>query len=158
MQDEEYGKIKNYALKLLSIRPRSVAEIKKRLTSYIARKKFPVQILDRLIKELADLNFLNDKDFALWWLDQRGRANIKGKTFIRAELLQKGIDREVIAEVLNGLEPEQELDKAFQLAEKKFASVKISRETEFKIGRYLTGRGFSYDIIKKVIDSLRQRS
>ena len=158
MQNEEYGQVKNYTLRLLSFRPRSISEIRTRLKSYLNKKKFPAVYLDRLIDELQSLNFLNDLDFAKWWLDQRGRANIKGKSFIRQELLQKGIDREVIAEVLSELEPGEEFDKALQLAKKKFGSAQIRRDTEFKIGRYLTGRGFSYDIIRKVIDSLRQKS
>ncbi|KKS96050.1 MAG: regulatory protein RecX, regulatory protein [Candidatus Gottesmanbacteria bacterium GW2011_GWA2_43_14] len=157
MEDEDFGKVKNYALKLLSLRPRSVREMENKLSSYLARKKYPAGFLEKLIAELTRLNFLNDLEFARWWAEQRGRANIKGKTFIKKELQSKGIDREVIAEVLSALGTEDEYEKALQLAGKKFSKLALDRQSEQKLGRYLQNRGFSYDVVRKVIDSLSQR-
>ena len=90
----------NKALNVLSYRPRSVAEMRRRG-------------LAAVIPKLIELDLLDDQKFARWWVDQRLRFRPKGNRALTAELLAKGIDREIISQVL--LSPEQERQLAIKL-------------------------------------------
>lgn len=126
------------ALKLLSYRPRSIREIKQRLTKTNADTK----TIDRVINNLIDQNLLNDQEFAKWWVEQRIKFRPRGNFALTQELTQKGIDREIIDSVL--LTKEQEI----RLAKKLLAKKNLDKP---QAQRLLLSRGFSPDIVYRVI-------
>ncbi len=69
--------------------------------------------LEAAIPKLIELDLLDDQKFARWWVEQRLRFRPKGNRALTAELLAKGIDREIISQVL--LSPEQERQLAIKL-------------------------------------------
>jgi len=160
--DDQYSLLKDYAFKVLSFRPRSCHEIKQKLETYCARKKFPENLVGKVIAELLEKNFLNDEEFALWWKEQRSGRIAKGYRLIKIELQQKGIASEIIEKVLvrNQQSADQELVSARSLIDKKsrlFAHLP-KNEAEVKIANFLMRRGFSWSIISKVIDSMREKA
>ncbi len=73
------------------------------------------------------------------------RRRGKGPKYISQFLRQKGL-----VEVANN--PQEELEKAIELVENKFfKSLKKSAPDRAKVGRFLMSRGFSSDVIRKVI-------
>lgn len=119
----------NKAVHLLSLRPRSTAELEQRG-------------LAAAIPKLIELDLIDDRKFAAWWVDQRVRLNPRGNIALKAELMQKGIDREIIASVL--LSREQETD----LAQKLLAKKNLDKP---RAQRFLLARGFSSDIVYSLI-------
>lgn len=111
----------NKAIKLLSFRPRSAAELKQRG-------------LAAAVPKLIELDLIDDRKFAKWWVEQRCRLNPRGNLALKVELSQKGIDQEIIASVL--LTHEQEVE----LARKLIAKKKLDRP---RAQRFLLSRGFS---------------
>ncbi len=89
MDGENYQRLRDYALKLLSIRPRSKEEIKGRLLWFSKKKGIPNKFVEKLIEEFVFHNFLNDEEFANWWVEQRCSFRPKGQRAIRFELLGK---------------------------------------------------------------------
>lgn len=158
MDDDKYQRVRDYALKLLSFRPRSIKEIKGKLFQFSIKKGIPGKIVDQVIADLRAQNFLNDKDFASWWLEQRQSFRPKGKIVIRMELMQKGIDKETIEQVLSEgqASKETELDLAQKVVGKKLSSFQhlSKKEKRQKIGNLLLRRGFDWETIRRVIDSL----
>ena len=72
------------------------------------------------------------------------------------ELQKKGIDREIIAEVLDEFEMDESLI-AYRITRKKFNKYDISDPLiQRRIISFLTHRGFSHEIIKDVIKQLMQ--
>lgn len=112
------------ALRLLSYRPRSIREIKQRLTKTNA----DTNTTNRVITNLIDQNLLNDQEFARWWVEQRVKFRPRGNYALTQELVQKGIDREIIDSVLLSFDAELELAK--KLPQSKLSS-----------------RGFSFSVI-----------
>ena len=84
------------ALRFLEVRPRSVAEVRRRLTSAGYREDLVTNTLDRLV----DLQMLDDESFARQWVESRDRARPRGERALQAELRQKGIESDTIAAVL----------------------------------------------------------
>lgn len=95
------------ALRLLSYRPRSIREIKQRLTKTNA----DTHTINRVINNLIDQNLLNDQEFARWWVEQRIKFRPRGNYALTQELAQKGLDREIIDSVLLSFDAELELAK-----------------------------------------------
>jgi regulatory protein len=85
------------AARFLEARSRSVAEVRRRLTSAGYRSS----LVDDAIERLAKQGYLDDGAFARAWVASRDRARPRGERALRAELHTKGIDRSVIDEVLS---------------------------------------------------------
>jgi len=80
----------------LAVRPRSVAETRRRLRHL----GYPHALVDSVVERLADMSYLDDAAFARMWVESRDRARPRGEAALRRELVIKGIDRQVIDEVL----------------------------------------------------------
>jgi regulatory protein len=84
------------ALRFLEVRSRSVAEVRRRLTS----AGYRAELADGAIDRLLDLGMLDDEAFARLWVESRDRARPRGERAIRQELALKGVDRPTIDLVL----------------------------------------------------------
>jgi regulatory protein len=106
------------ALRFLETRPRSVAEVRRRLATAGYRADLVETTLDRLV----DLHVLDDEAFAAAWVESRDRAHPRGEIALRRELAQKGIDREIVDGVLGERRADAgeqaELDRGRRLLER----------------------------------------
>lgn len=151
---DNFAKLLNSSLRFLSYRPRSEREVR----DYLKKKKADDISIDHIIKKLIEKEFLNDKEFVKWFIEQRTKIKPKALQFIRFELKQKGITNEIFEEVLESkdFEIESDLDKALKLAQRRierFQNVDPKKRYE-KMVRFLASKGFNYDTIKKVIDQI----
>ena len=151
MPDPEIIKTaKNQALRYLSYRDRSTLEV----TQYLKKKEHPQPIIQQALDALIELNYVNDQRFALEWGRYKINKQKLGKNRLYAELLNKGIDKEVLESTLAILyedNPENEL--AIQCARKKMNSLQGVEEAKKKrrLIQYLKRRGFSADIVYQSI-------
>ena len=149
----EFEKFYNKALRFLSYRPRSEKEIRDKLLG----KKASEEIINKIILRLKKNNFLNDEEFVKWWIEQRTTFKPRSVRLIKIELKQKGIGQELIEETIDHLSSAiDDLESAKKLIEKRLPRYKdLSRDKKFqKISRFLSSKGFSYDIIKEIFQSL----
>lgn len=84
------------ALRFLEARSRSVGEVRRRLTTAGYRP----ELVDGAISRLGDLGLLDDAAFGSAWLESRDRARPRGELALRRELLQKGLERGLVDELL----------------------------------------------------------
>jgi SOS response regulatory protein OraA/RecX len=75
------------AARLLQARPRSVAEVRRRLSD----AGYRAELVDGAIGRLTDLGMLDDAAFALGWVESRDRARPRGARALRDELRRKGV-------------------------------------------------------------------
>ncbi|MBU4310557.1 recombination regulator RecX [bacterium] len=151
---EGVKKAKDYAFKLLSYRPRSVKEIQDRLK----KKDYSSRIISEVIKSLKRLKFLNDKEFAKMWVESRIKTRPMGRHRLYQELIQKGIDRELIEKTLSNYREEEEIELAKELAQRKLKRSYQNLDkvtTKRRLYGFLQRRGFSYDTIQEVMKELR---
>jgi regulatory protein len=106
------------ALRFLEARPRSAAEVRRRLTTAGYRR----ELVETAISRLLELHVLDDQAFAAAWVESRDRAHPRGEIALRRELAQKGVDREVADGVLGERRAdageEAELDRGRRLLER----------------------------------------
>ena len=144
-----FGKCYNAALRLLSYRPRSDAEIRARLS-----RRFGKEIIDRVLLQLKARQMVDDAAFAQFWRENRESFSPRSKRLLKLELRQKGIDPEVVDEVLEGFDDDE---SAYRAAKRKGRTLERDYETfRRKLGAFLGRRGFSYGVIKRTIERLWQ--
>jgi len=146
----------NRALRFLSIRPRSEKEIKDyfKVKSQKSKVKIDEKTIESIINKLKEQKFINDVEFAKWWIDQRTRIKPRSSKLIKYELKQKGISDEIINN--SELKIQNDLEIAKALAEKRMVRFKNQDPKKIyeKTGRFLASKGFDYNIIKKSIDEV----
>jgi len=138
------------ALKLLSYRPRSVYEIRFRLKKISPSPKLINQVINQFLEE----DLLNDQEFARWWVDQRINHRPRGNFALKAELFQKGIDKEIINQVLLTPAQEKKLAKKFISSRQTQLKSLSLRRQKIKASQWLKTRGFTSSTIYAVIDEL----
>lgn len=162
MEDDNYRKVNDYALRLLSFRPRSISEIYIKLQRFCTKRNLPDELSKKIIAELIEKKFLDDCEFAKWWIDQRRSFHPKGEKAIRLELLHKGVDKKVIDSAVIAISGEglSDHDLAMKVVEKRLSRFQNLSpiQLKIKIRDFLLGRGFDWETINKVIDSLVKKS
>lgn len=135
------GELKARALRHLVRREHSRAELARKLAP---RAESP-QALEALLDELVSRKQLSDERYA----DERARSLARkyGPAKIRHDLRSKGIADDVVERV----SAEGELERARAVLERKYREPATSREERAKRGRFLQGRGFSMDVIARLL-------
>ena len=125
---EEYHRAKQYIFGLLSRRLYTCHEIRTKLN----RKEYEPEITEKLISDFITRKFLDDRTFAESWVENRLIHRPRGPVVLRQELRKKGIDREIIDEVLVKL---QSTDEQVELAQKALAKKKNYQNEKESIKR-----------------------
>jgi len=150
-KEEVVAKAFNAAVNFLKNRERSRKEIKDKLKT----KDYSENVIEKVLEKLERLDIVNDKRFAEMFVRDRMKLKPKGKKVLSLELAQKGIDKNIIEEVLQDLlggDSELELAKrVLGKVEKKYAGLE-GREKKDKIIKYLLSKGFAYNIIEEIFN------
>lgn len=138
-------------LRLLTVRARSRAE----LATKLAQRGYPDEVAETVLGRLAAVGLIDDEDFAEQWVQSRQRNAGKGKRALAAELRIKGVDDEVIASALSGIDAGVERVRAEQLVERKLRRETLSDGDEAKVMRRLVGmlsrRGYNQSMAVAVV-------
>lgn len=137
----------------MRFRPRSVKEMAQRLK----QKGHRGFIIARVIDELEEKKFLDDRAFAKLWIGDRITLKPTGRSLLIRELKSKGVSDAVIEEAFGefrGAYDEYEI--AAPLARRKAERLKgIDEEkAKKKLLDFLSRRGFSYDTIWRILKEL----
>ena len=89
------------ALRFLEARQRSVAEVRRRLSSAGYRS----ELVDGAIDKLVGLGLLDDEAFTAAWIESRDRARPRGERALRRELQIRGVDSAIVAESMETRRP-----------------------------------------------------
>lgn len=146
-QRDSVAQAKERAIRLLARRPYSSAEIERNLR----KKGFSDEVIAAVKEYLAEAELLDDTAFAAYWIEQRESFRPRSRMALRQELQQKGIDRETISEAVSEVD---ELGSARRLAAKQARRWSQLDENDFrvKLSGYLQRQGFSYDIVREVVN------
>ncbi|WP_147804124.1 recombination regulator RecX [Alkalicoccus halolimnae] len=143
-QTDETDKAFQKALNYLSYRMRS----EKELSDYLREQEVPSEEISRMIEKLRELDFVNDERFAFSFVRTKRDQSKKGPIVIKQELKQKGVADNIVDKSLSQYTPEEQLDLAVKLAEKKQTSYRkeSKRQTEQKLVQFLMQKGFPSSI------------
>ncbi|MBE2269127.1 MAG: RecX family transcriptional regulator [Anaerolinea sp.] len=133
------------AARFLSLRPRSVYEVRQNLI----QKGTPPAVIDDAIDRLTALGYLDDQQFAAFWVQNRNSFKPVSPRALRYELRQKGIADAIIQAVLADLDAE---DSAYRAAQGHIRRLRGLDRRGFrdKLYIFLQRRGFSFENARRV--------
>ena len=174
-QASEFGKMYQRALEWVLVRPRSKRELrdyllrrlKKRATmadnpykkthdsdlsdGRVSKKheisaEMSLKLSEMVTKRLVERGYVDDTKFARYYVENRFAKKGASERRLRQELMQKGVTREIIDEVLEGSE-RNERDEI-----RKMILRKRARYDDEKLIAYLCRQGFSYELVKEMVE------
>jgi regulatory protein len=142
------------ALRFLAPRPRSRAEVRRRLMRPRPRHEPPAPAaVERVLEQLERVGYLNDQDFAAFWVENRERFSPRSARALGVELRQRGIARDMAdAATAPELDEERAL-AAGRVRLRSFGGLDFQRFRE-RMGAFLLRRGFSYGVAGPVVRQL----
>ncbi len=136
--------LKGRALRLLSQREHSRAELERKLAEH---EQVPGE-LAKALDELQARDFINDGR-AVESVVHRRAAKLGGAR-IQQELAAKGLTGEAVAEALAQLKA-TESERAREVWQKKFGSAPTDPQARAKQIRFLLGRGFGAEVVRRIV-------
>lgn len=138
--------LKGRALRLLSGREHSRAELERKLKSFETEPGTLGQALD----ELEAKGFISEQRVIESVLNRR--AAKLGTARIRQELQGKGLDPQAVSAALTSLQT-SERARALDVWRKKFGAPPQNAQAAAKQMRFLAARGFGAEIIRRVVSN-----
>lgn len=135
------------ALRLLSLRPRSEAEVVARL-----RRFLKAEVVEEVLAHLRQKGLVDDLGFARFWRENREGFSPRGKRLLQQELRQKGVSLEVVAQALEGLDEEENALRAARRQRPRPGEP--PEDFRRRLGNFLLRRGFSYEVSRRVTKDL----
>ena len=135
--------LKVRALRYLARREHSRAELARKLAPHAESP----QAIETVLDDLANRKQLSDERYAevrSHWLSRK-----YGAAKIRQDLKAHGVAEAVIERV----SADGDLEKAKAILARKYRAVATTRDEKAKRARFLQSRGFSYEIIRKVLST-----
>jgi regulatory protein len=150
---DQLEKAKSRAYRYLSYRPRSIAEMQ----DYLRSKGYDRPLVEEVTGRLVELELLDDRSFAAYWVEQRNTFNPRSQMALRHELFQKGVDRDIVDDAVSEVD---ERAAALQAVEKRAARWISLPQEQFmlKVNSFLQRRGFGYTVISDVSRQLWESS
>ncbi|GAB6144935.1 regulatory protein RecX [Desulfocicer niacini] len=128
-------------LRFLAPRPRSVAEMQRHLT----KKEIPPGLMDLTLEKLMNENLLNDEEFARMFVESRERHKPRSRFALGCELRQKGIEENIIDQILEGMDEQTSAWNAVRSRLRSWQHLDMESLRK-KVFNYLRYRGFGYEI------------
>lgn len=149
---DEVQKAYDRAVRFLGYRPRSTAEVRR----HLARTMDDAAVIEAILAKLAEQGYLNDAEFARYWVENREQFRPKGSLALRQELRQHGLDAETIDVALADLAPDESAYAAARpRAMRMVGPAQPDPETfRRKLADFLTRRGFQYEVVRDVVARL----
>lgn len=133
--------LKARALRYLVRREHSRDELARKLAPYAES----TEILEGLLRELESWKQLSNERFAEARTRQLARKY--GAATIRHDLKAKGVEEHIVERVST----EGELERARTILSRKYREVATTREERARRARFLQGRGFSFETIRRLV-------
>jgi len=143
---------KQSGIRMLYSKDRTEFEVRQKLI----RQGFDEDTAEGAVMQLKSMGYINDRLYSHKYISDRLKLKPKSKKALVYELQNKGINREIIDEVLGEFEIDESLT-AYRIARKKFSKYDIRDPLIYKrIVSFLTHRGFSHEVINDVIKQLME--
>lgn len=144
----EFSKAYNYSLFLLNRKDYTSKEIINKLN----KKSYSQVTINKVLDKLSSYGIINDEGYAIKYTKDSVNFKKSGIKKIQYNLLNKGIDRNIIENI--DIDQEVQFNNAYELSCRKLKTLKNKPNPKEKIYRFLLSKGYEYDLIKRVINKI----
>ncbi len=157
--ESQFGKLYSRALEYCLMRPHSVREVRDYLYRKTLRTKYKTRqgevrekegysptLATRVLEKLQQKRYVDDEQFARWWVETRNRTKGTSLRKLSNELRAKGVEMQIVEEVLAASD-RADTDELQKLIAKK----RTRYPDDTKLIQYLARQGFRYDDIAQAL-------
>lgn len=139
------GALRERALRLLARREHARAELRRKLAPHAES----AEALDALLDDLCARRLLSDARYAEMRVN--GRAARYGNARLESELRTQGVDEALVDAAL--AEADDEMTRAYRVWVRRFGTLPARDDPAERARqiRFLAGRGFSADVIRRIM-------
>lgn len=113
------------------------------LAQKLKARDYENEIIDETLDYCEEKKYINDEEFASFWVEDRIRMKPMGRSRLKQELRQKGVDDSIIEVTLEKLLPrERERVLVKELMMKQLEKTQGNQEP-YKLFNFMVRRGFS---------------
>ncbi len=144
-------------LRRLEAAPRTRAQ----LATTLRQREVPENVAERVLTRFEEVGLIDDRAFALSWVESRQRVRHLAPRALQMELRQRGVAADLIDAALATLDPSDERSAAREVARRKARSVAgLPRPTQVRrlsgaLARKGYGPGLSAHVVREVLDEVR---
>lgn len=155
--NEDLRPLLQKAFFFLKFRPRTKKEIENYLIKKIISTHWSMDDVKKIISHLEKLEFINDKKFTQLYIENRNLLKPKGQKVLIRELIQHGVEKNIIDEYFLNTDIDEE-KMALQTLVRRWGRYRnLEKQTRFKKAMsFLMRRGFNFDIVQKVLYELEE--
>ncbi|MEA5154587.1 regulatory protein RecX [Raineyella sp.] len=149
---DPYDIAREIVLARLTDRARSRRELEQALAKRHTDPEVATAVLDRL----TEVGLVDDRAFAAAWVASRQERKQLSRRALRDELVRKGVERDIIDEVLEAVDGDEEFNAALALVERKARSMAgLAPEVRRRrLVAALARRGFSAGVAYRALSAL----
>lgn len=151
-QKENKLKCKSTALRIIERSNKTEKQIRDKLLE----KDYDLDSITQAIEFLKEYKFIDDYNYARCYIKDKIKA--QGSRKIKYSLIQKGINKDIVEELLSDVDRELEKDVAIEIARKKYLQITKRENEKFKIWNKLSGflvsKGYDYSLVKSVVKEI----
>lgn len=140
----QYMSCKEYGFRLVSQKMYTEGMLREKLTE----KKFDAEITDAVCIKFRELGLIDDEAYARAYISDASKLKNKGKRLIMTELMRRGVDKELINELLEDFENPVGLEK---IIAKKLNGVSPDRKTLNRLFAACMRKGYNSEEIKRAL-------
>jgi len=137
-------------LRLLSLRPRTHAELAEALT----KREFGEDVITEVLDRYTEVGMIDDAAFANAWVTSRHRGKGLARRALGEELRRKGVDKELATLALEQLDDETERAAARELVARKLRGMSAAVAPDAKLRRLvgmLARKGYPPGVAMSVV-------
>jgi regulatory protein len=136
-------------LRRLTDQPRSRAE----LAEALAKRQVPPEVATRLLDRFTEVGLIDDEAFARAWVQSRMTGRGLARRALQMELRRKGVDDELVRQVLDDVAPAEEEAAARRIVQRKLRST-AALEPQVRMRRLvgaLARKGYPSGLAMRVV-------
>lgn len=153
-EPDAYEVARLMALRRLDYKAQTRAE----LQTHLLGKGVSAEDTEQVLNRFEDVGLLDDQRYAQAWAQSRHGNRYHSRRLIQQELRRKGVDDELIEEVVADIDHESELAAAKAMIDRKAASMSgLPREVAFRrLSGMLARKGYGPQVVVPVVRDLLQ--
>lgn len=156
VRKEEKLRANNYAINLISMGGlKTESEIYKKMIN----KEFNEDDINDAINLLKEYKYIDDEAYSEWFVKDKVSINGYGINKIKNQLYKKGVSSEIINKCIEEfVDEDMQFELALEVGRKKMTNIRTDDFSVIyrRVSSFLQGRGFSFDVIKKVMNELKK--
>ncbi len=126
---------------------------KYKMKMYLMKKEIDEITINKIIEQLESIKLLDDLSFSKRLIDYYIYLGY-GEYYIKNKLYQNNIDSNITNSLMSNIDQNIYIQEIDRLISKRINNVEKNEKNIFKLKKFLSQRGYSFDIINSEVDKI----